>query len=85
MRILGSILQRNYGQTKILSQNTHENTIQKTGRLFSRVVYRDISLHCPLRRVCTIQLPKPGLQQASQHNPCRLEDITPVASLGYNN
>ena len=51
-------------------------------RTFSYVVYRDISLQCPLHRKGTIQLTKPGLQQAITHNPCRQVDITPVASLG---
>ena len=47
-------------------------------------MYRDISLQSPLRRIGTIQLPKQGLQHASQYNPCRQVDITPVASLGIS-
>ena len=47
-------------------------------------MYRDISLRYPLRIKHTMHLPKPGLQHASRHNPCRQVDITPVASLGIS-
>ena len=33
MPIFETILQRNYGQTKIVSQNRHENSIQKTAHV----------------------------------------------------
>ena len=55
--------------------------------LFSYMVYRDIRLRYPLHinHTTVMHLPKPGLQHASRHNPCRQVDIiTPVASLGIS-